>query len=124
MERSRQWCSLVVPFPADVVAAIARAVRSALSQLEAAVTGDHDRRRIPDGKAVGSPEGSNTHTCPTRERARHVASSTSRLVAVETTGPGAASSAGMTIVLVFPERGGPRIITACSGSAVTQRPPG
>ena len=49
---------------------------------------------------------------------------TSGFVEVESAAPGAASREGITSELVFPERGGPRTMTACSGSAVTHPPPG
>src|SRR6202044_2814188 len=124
VERSRQCCSLVVPFAADPPAAIARAINSAPSHVEAAGTGDQHNRRIPLGHTSRSPDGSYNQTCPTSARARHVASITSGLVAVETTGPAAASTEGITIEPVFPDRGGPNTMTACSGSAVTHRPPG
>jgi len=114
---------LVVPFAEDPPAAIARAITNAPSQVDAAGTGDHDKRRTPCGQSWRSPEGSYSHTWPTRAREARVASNTSGLVAVETTAPGAASTDGITIALVLPERGGPRMRTACSGCAVTQVPP-
>ena len=49
-----------------------------------------------------------------------VASSTSGLVDVDTTGPLLAITLGMINEDVFPERGGPRIITDCSGRAKHQ----
>ena len=49
-----------------------------------------------------------------------VASSTSGLVEVDTTGPLLASTLGMINEDVFPERGGPRIMTDCSGRAKHQ----
>ena len=48
-----------------------------------------------------------------------VASITSGLVDVETAAPEQAISAGIITALVFPDRGGPSTITACSGSAST-----
>ena len=75
------------------------------------------------GSAV-SPAGSNSHTCPSSARERQRGVHHIGLGRGQSAAPGAASSEGITTELVFPERGGPRTITACSGSAVTQRPPG
>ncbi len=97
------------------------AVISARSQVSDALTGDHDRRLAPAG--MGSlAEGSNSQTSPTSARPAIVARITSGFVDVLTTAPEAAISAGIITALVFPLRGGPRIITALSGSAATHSP--
>jgi hypothetical protein len=119
--RSDQWFSFVVPAPAREAVVIARAMTSASSHEEEALTGDHERRLAPSG--IGSlAEGSNSHTSPSSMRAFIVARITSGLVDVLTTAPEAAISAGIMIALVLPLRGGPRIITALSDSAATHSP--
>jgi hypothetical protein len=104
-----------------VHAVIALATTSASSQVAAAATGDHDIRRTPAG-TDSVPAGSNSHTWPICERARIVAPITSGLVEVLTAGPDAAISAGIITAVVFPDRGGPRTITADSGSAAAHSP--
>src|SRR5207253_11458404 len=54
---------------------------------------------------------SNNQHCPTSDRCRQVASSTSGLVDVATTDPGAPRMLGTTSAVVFPARGGPRTRT-------------
>ena len=71
---------------------------------------------------VSVPAGSNSHAWPISDRAARVARITSGLVEVLIAAPQQAISAGIMIALVLPLRGGPRIITALSGSAVTQPP--
>ena len=66
------------------------------------------------------PVGSNSQVRPMVERAAAVASSTSGFVDVETTAPLAASTFGMTSDVVFPDRGGPMIITECPGGTKRQ----
>ncbi len=120
--RSVQWFSLVVPLPGRVQAAIALAITSASSQLEAAATGDQHSRRTPSGSCRSEAAGSNSHAWPTSDRAATVARITSGLVEVAITAPDAPITAGIITALVFPERGGPSTITALSGSARAQLP--
>ena len=63
------------------------------------------------------PEGSNNHVRPRRllTLADHI--STSVLVEVVTTAPGAVNRLGTTTDVVLPERGGPRTKSACCGPA-------
>ncbi len=84
-------------------------------------SGDHRSRCRPSVRFT-EPVGSKRKQVPRRDRAATVASSTSGLVDVDTTGPLLAITLGMIRDDVFPERGGPRIITDCCGLAKHQRP--
>ena len=108
--------------PTRAQAVIALAITRASSQLLAAATGDQHSRRTPSGSRSSEAEGSNSHAWPTSERAATVARITSGLVEVAITAPDAPSTAGIITALVLPERGGPRTITALSGSARIQPP--
>jgi hypothetical protein len=121
--RSVQWLSFAVPFPTLVQAVIARAMISASSHAAAAATGDQRSSSTPSGSSPSLPAGSNSQTVPSSARACLVACITSCLVLVLTAGPGALRIAGIITALVFPLRGGPRIITALSPSAVTHSLP-
>src|SRR6516164_1832570 len=101
---------------APAAPAMARAVRSAVSQFRQAGTGDHRSGVTPDGSGV-LPDGSNSQHRPMPALASRVASNTSTLVDVDTTAPGAQRTLGMTTVLVLPDRGGPSTSTACCGGA-------
>src|ERR1700678_3100456 len=98
------------------------AVTSASSQETAACTGDHLIRLAPGGSST-VPVGSTSQQCPSAERLASVACSTSGLVEVTRSGPGAASTFGTTSVEVLPERGGPSTSMACCGPAQTSRSP-
>ena len=122
VERSRQWASSVVPRPGLVAAAIARARSSASSQAQAATTGDQQSRRVPAGHSERAPQGSYSHTCPIAPRECRVAWRMSGLVEVQSAGPCAASRVGIDDGGGLAGAGWARIRTACSGSALTQRP--
>ena len=82
----------------------------------AATTGAAPRRVAVETVPVGSKR---RHR-PDRRRAAAVASSTSGLVDVETTAPGADNTLGMINDDVFPDRGGPSTSTARCGGAKHQ----
>ncbi len=117
--RSIQWAES--PRCPDGRAAVdrARAVRIAISQSRQAGTGDHRSWVTPGGVGL-VPAGSNTQQRPTSWRRAQVAASTSSLVEVDTTGPGARRMFGMTRDVVLPERGGPSTMTPCCGDAKTR----
>ena len=77
-------------------------------------SGDQRNGRSRADRATDSVGSKRKHS-PTRDRASTVASRTSGLVEVETTEPLLDTTLGMINDDVFPERGGPRIITDCSG---------
>ena len=102
------------------MATSACAVVSDPSQVPQLCTGDQrisGRTHLPAIEAVGSKA---KHS-PTSERVDTVASSTSGFVDVDTTALPAARTLGMTIEVVFPERGGPSTMTECS-AAVKHQP--
>ena len=120
--RSVQWPSFVVPLPGRVQAAIALAITRASSQLRPPPPATSTAAAPPSGSRRSEAVGSNSQAWPTSERAATVARITSGLVAVLITAPDAPITAGIITALVFPERGGPRTITALSGSARAQLP--
>ncbi len=63
------------------------------------------------------PVGSKTKQLPRTQRLNMVAFSTSGFVEVDTTAAGASSTTGMTMHVVFPERGGPSTSMEDSGGA-------
>src|SRR5260370_37888681 len=99
-----------------MVLAIDSATSWAPSHVRADSTGDHRSGVTPMG-SVWVPVGSNTHTRPTRARARHVAPKTSSLTEVDTHAAGATSTERMTTDAVLPSRRGPITSTAFCGSA-------
>jgi hypothetical protein len=84
-------------------------------------SGDQCRGTRP-GVGRTDPVGSNSRHLPRSDRDARVASTTSRLVDVDTTGPLLANTLGMISDVVLPERGGPRIITECCGCTKHQPP--
>src|ERR1700683_3935562 len=81
-------------------------VWTALSQSLAVVSGDQPTRSTDFGHVI-SPLGSKRAVHPWLHRAAAVASITSDLVDVETTGPCDSKILGMTREDVFPQRDGP-----------------
>ena len=98
------------------------AVTRASSQETEACTGDHLTRSAPGGSPT-VPVGSSSQQRPSCERLASVACSTSGLVEVTRTGPGAASTLGTTSVEVLPDRGGPSTSMACWAPAQMSRRP-
>src|ERR1700694_5043699 len=74
----------------------------------------------PRTPAAPPPVGSNNQQRPSWLRAPAVAMRTSGLVDVDTTAPGAAATDGVTVDVVLPERGGPRISAERSVSTSAQ----
>jgi hypothetical protein len=107
--------------PLAMLLVIARAISNAPSQETELCTGDHRNSRLPSAEPA-APVGSNTHVCPSRDRAGTVAWATSALVDVLTAGPACAINAGMITPLVLPDRGGPSSSTARSGRAYRAPP--
>jgi hypothetical protein len=97
---------------------------TASSQRPAVSIGDHDMSSTPSA-ACSVPVGSNNQHLP--PLARTVAAHnciTSGFVEVTNTGPGAVTTAGITIETVFPDLGGPKTSTACSPRATVRSPDG
>jgi hypothetical protein len=77
-------------------------------------SGDQRNGASPEDLSTDSVGSKRRHS-PSRDRTPAVASSTSGLVDVDTTGPLLTITLGMINDDVFPDRGGPRTITDCSG---------
>src|ERR1700691_4981018 len=121
--RSCQWDpsdrSALEPDAADPTSTRHRAIESAPVHVPHDCRGDQWRGTTP-GRGSTDPVGSKRRHRPSPERAAEVASSTSGLVDVDTTGPLLANTLGMISDVVLPERGGPRIMTECCGRAKHQ----
>ncbi len=112
---SRRTGAALEPVAADPTSTSDRAIESAPVHVPHDWSGDQCRGSSPWSRST-DPVGSNRRHRPSPDRAATVASSTSGLVDVDTTGPLLAITLGMINDVVLPERGGPRIMTECCGS--------